>query len=373
MQGLSSQATKIIDVETALLRVPLRQRAITDSQSVVHDVEFLQVKLTTEAGITGFGMNWSYTPGLRAAQVAVTENYAPLLRGQDPFFRKELVRRCYYSNHFIGRVGATQVGLAAVEFALWDIACKAVGLPLWRYLGPCRDRVKAYSTDGGWLAATADELVTDAKRLLDRGFDAIKVKLGRADPREDYERVKTVRSAIGPNVKLMTDANCAWTLNVAKQWGQRLAEQDVFWLEEPLHPFDKKAHAALAASIPVPIALGETIYTKWDFRDFIEMNALDIVQADATKLMGIDEWLEVAALASAANKPVIPHTNVQQKLHVQLAAATPGVMMVENCYESLLDIWEEPIYVRDGYYDLPQEPGVGLKIRDEVVAANRIG
>jgi L-alanine-DL-glutamate epimerase-like enolase superfamily enzyme len=114
---------KITDVETILLRVPLGQRAITDSQSIVHDVEFLQVKLATDEGITGFGMNWSYTTGLHAAQVCVDENYAPLLKGQDPFFRKELVRRCYMCNHFVGRVGATQVGLAAVEFALWDIAC----------------------------------------------------------------------------------------------------------------------------------------------------------------------------------------------------------------------------------------------------------
>jgi len=364
---------KITDIDTALLRVPLRQRAITDSQTVVHDVEFLQVKISTDAGIVGWGMNWSYTPGLRASQVAVVENYAPILKAQDPFFRKELVRRCYMSNHFTGRVGATQVGLAAVEFALWDIACKAVGLPLWRYLGPCRDKVKAYSTDGGWLSANVDELVKDAGALVARGFDAIKIKLGRADPREDYERLKAVRSAIGPGVKLMADVNCAWTLNIAKSWGRKIADFDVFWLEEPMHPFDKKDHAALARAIPVPIALGETIYTKWDFRDFIEMGAIDIVQADATKLAGIDEWLEVAALAAANNKPVVPHTNVQHKLHVQLAAATPGVMMVESCYESILDIWEEPIYVKDGYYELPQAPGVGLKIRDEVIDATRIG
>ncbi len=318
-------------------------------------------------------MNWSYTPGLRMAQVSVVDNYAPLLKGQDPSFRKELVRRCYSSNHFVGREGASQVGLAAVEFALWDIACKAVKMPLWRYLGPCRDKVKAYSTDGGWLSSTVDELVKDATALIERGFDGIKVKLGRSDPREDYERVKAVRTAIGPNIKLMTDVNCVWTLNTAKYWGRKLADHDVFWLEEPMHPFDKKAHAALAQSISVPIALGETVYTKWDFRDFIDMEAVDIVQADATKLSGIDEWMEVAAMAAANNKPVVPHTNVQHKLHVQLAAATPCVMMVENCYESLLDIWEEPIYVKDGYYELPQEPGVGLKIRDEVVAATRIG
>src|SRR6187399_2657423 len=102
---------RITNVSTALLRVPLRQRAITDSQTRVDAVEFLQVKLDTDAGITGYGMNWSYTPGLHAAQVMVDENYAPLLRGQDPAMRKELVRRMYYSNHFVGRVGAARVGI----------------------------------------------------------------------------------------------------------------------------------------------------------------------------------------------------------------------------------------------------------------------
>jgi L-alanine-DL-glutamate epimerase-like enolase superfamily enzyme len=196
---------KITAVDTTLMRIPLKQRAITDSQSIVHDVEFMQVKIETDDGVTGWGMNWSYTPGLRAAQVCVTDNYIPLLVGQDPSMRKELTRRCYYSNHFVGRVGAAQVGLCAVEFALWDIACKTANLPLWRFLGPCRDKVKAYSTDGGWLSATVDELVRDATALVERGFDAVKIKLGRSDPHEDFQRVGAVRKAIGPRVKLMTD------------------------------------------------------------------------------------------------------------------------------------------------------------------------
>lgn len=363
---------KITNIDTYLLRVPLGQAPITDSQTTVHHVDFLQVALRTDENITGWGMNWSYTPGLHAAHACLEHDYKPVLVGQDPNNRKELVKRCYQSNHFVGRVGASQVALAAVEFALWDIACKQKELPLWRYLGPSKEKVRAYSTDGGWLAASVEQLVKDACTLVERGFDAVKIKLGRPDPREDYERVGAVRKAVGPSVRIMTDVNCAWTLGTARHWGQKLADHDVFWLEEPLHPFDKKAHAELARAIQVPIALGETVYTKWDFRDFIEAGAVDIVQADATKLSGIDEWLEVAALASAYNKPVIPHTNVQQKLHVQLAAATPGVMMVENCYESILDIWEEPIRVIDGFYQMPEEPGVGLKLTEKVLKETRI-
>jgi L-alanine-DL-glutamate epimerase-like enolase superfamily enzyme len=364
---------KITHVDTVLLRVPLQQRTITDSQSTVTHVEFLQVVMKTDSGITGYGMNWSYTPGLRVAQIAVQENYAPLLLGKDPALRKQLTRECFFSNHFIGRVGATRVALAAVEFALWDLACKQASLPLWRYLGACRDKVKAYSTDGGWLTWSQDELIRDALRLVERGFDAVKIKLGRPDPREDLRRVAAVRKAVGPSVDIMTDVNCAWTLATSKQYGSRLHDYDVKWLEEPMKPEDVTMHRELARSIQTPIAVGETIFTREAFRDYIAAGAVHYVQADATKLLGIDEWLEVAALAASYNLPVVPHTNVQHKLHVQLAAATPNCVLVENCYESLNEMWEEPIHVTNGFYALPQEPGVGLRIRDQVIAAHRIG
>lgn len=364
---------RITKVETLLLRVPLAQRTITDSQSTVTHVEFLQVVLGTDGGVTGYGMNWSYTPGLRAAQVMVDENYAPLLAGRDPGMRKQILRDCFFSNHFVGRVGAARVGLAALDFALWDIACKQAALPLWRHLGACRDAVKAYSTDGGWLSWSTDELVRDACRLVERGFDAVKIKLGRPDPREDLRRIAAVRKAVGDAVDIMTDVNCAWTLATALQYGSRLAEHDVRWLEEPMPPEDVAMHRELAHAIATPIAVGETIYTREAFRDYITAGAVHYVQADATKLLGIDEWLQVAALAACHNLPVVPHTNVQQKLHVQLAAATPNCILVENCYESLQEIWVEPIRVRGGCYELPQEPGVGLQLQPHVVERHRIG
>lgn len=363
---------KISAAETMLLDVPLKQRTITDSQSSVDSVEFVQVRIDTDEGISGWGFNWNYTKGMRGVKAIIDDTYIPALIGRDPWRHKELLNDLYYTNHFIGRVGATRVGLCAVGMALWDIRLKRVGLPLWQYLGPCKDRVKAYNTDGGWLSWSVDELIRDMTGILERGFGAVKMKIGRPDPREDYERVKAVRKAIGDGPQLMVDANTVWDLKTATVWGRRLEEFDISWLEEPMNPFDKRAHAALAQTLDVPIAVGETIYTKYDFRDYIEMGAVDIVQADCTKLLGIDEWLDVAALARAHNLEVIPHTNVQQKLHVQLAAATENVKMVEYCYESLADIWEDPVRVEDGYYTLPQEPGLGCKLSDGVLKTHRI-
>lgn len=364
---------KITGVETYWLNVPLRQKTISDSQTRLDSVEMVAIRLDTDDQISGWGFNWNYTKGTRAVQVILDDNYSPLLVGKDPLMRKQIVKDLHYSNHFIGQVGVTRVALCAVELALWDIQLKALNLPLWKYLGPVNNRVKAYNTDGGWLDYSESELIRDMMAIVDRGFDAVKMKLGRPDPKEDLARVRAVRQALPDSVKLMVDVNTVWDLKTAVTWGRRLEELGIDWLEEPLSPFDKKAHAQLAQTLDMPIAVGESIYTRYDFRDYIEMGAVDIVQADATKLSGIDEWLDVAALARCYNLEVIPHTNVQQKLHVQLAAASPNVPMVEYCYESLADIWEEPILVVDGFYTLPEEPGVGLKLSDHILDACRLG
>lgn len=363
---------KITNVETYLLDIPLGQKAITDSQTRLESVEFVAIRIDTDENISGWGFNWNYTKGMRAVKVILDDNYAQNLIGQNPFRRKNIMNDLHYTNHFIGQVGVTRVALCAVEMALWDIQLKNADMPLWVYLGATKDKVKAYNTDGGWLGATEDELIEDLLNIVDRGFDTVKMKIGLPDPQEDYDRVKAVQKALPDHVRLMVDVNTVWDLKTSIVWGRKLEELDVAWLEEPMNPFDKKSHIELSHRLDMPIAVGETIYTKYDFRDYIEAGALDVVQADATKLSGIDEWLDVAALARCYNLEVIPHTNVQQKLHVQLAAATQNVPMVECCYESLFDIWEDPIEVIDGYYTLPQKPGLGCKLSDDVLEKYRL-
>src|SRR5699024_10340966 len=250
-----------------------------DSQTKLESVEFIAVRLDTDEGISGWGFNWNYTKGTRAVQAIIDDTYTPVLIGKDPLMRHNVLRELHFTNHFIGQVGITRVGLCAIELALWDIQLKVADVPLWKYLGPVKRKVKAYNTDGGWLEATTEELTSDMLKLIDRGFDAVKMKLGRPDPREDYERVKAVRKAIGDDIKLMVDVNTVWDLKTSIVWGRKLEEFDVYWLEEPMNPFNKKDHAELAHRIDLPVAVGETIYTKYDFRDYIEAGAVDIVQA----------------------------------------------------------------------------------------------
>ncbi|KRG11973.1 hypothetical protein ACA29_12835 [Lederbergia galactosidilytica] len=231
---------KITNVETYLLDIPLKQRAITDSQTRLESVEFVAVRLDTDEGINGWGFNWNYTKGTRAVQAIIDDTYAPKLIGKDPLMYKTVLRELHYTNHFIGQVGITRVALCAVELAFWDIKLKVANLPLWKYLGPMKDKVKAYNTDGGWLQVTTDELIKDMTALVERGYDAVKMKLGLPDPREDFKRVRAVRKAIGDDIKLMVDVNTVWDLKTSKVWGRKLEELDVYWLEEPMNPFDIK-------------------------------------------------------------------------------------------------------------------------------------
>lgn len=362
----------ITGVHTALVDVPLGQRTITDSQSSVRSVEFLQVSIETDTGITGYGFNWNYTRGLRSVQVMIDECFAPAVLGMSAFDRHAAWQAMHATTHFIGRVGVAQVGLCAMNLALWDIQLKVEEVPLWRHLGPVKDRVKAYNTDGGWLTWTTNEVIDDMHRIIDRGFDAVKMKLGRSDPKEDFQRVRAVRQAIGDEIQLMVDVNTVWDLETAIQWGGRLEELNVEWLEEPLHPFDIRSHATLARAIRTPIAVGETVYTAYGFREYIDQQAAAVLQADVTKLSGIEEWLEVAAIGQKHGMPVIPHTNVQQNVHAQLAAATTNTPMIECCYESLFEIWENPIRVVDGHYTLPEVPGINGKLTDTVLTNFRV-
>lgn len=362
----------ITGVHTALVDVPLGQRTITDSQSSVQSVEFLQVSIETDTGITGYGFNWNYTRGLRSVQVMIDDCFAPAVLGMSAFDRHAAWQAMHATTHFIGRVGVAQVGLCAMNLALWDIQLKVEEVPLWRHLGPVKDRVKAYNTDGGWLTWTTNEVIDDMHRIIDRGFDAVKMKLGRSDPKEDFQRVRAVRQAIGDEIQLMVDVNTVWDLETAVQWGGRLEELNVEWLEEPLHPFDIRSHATLARAIRTPIAVGETVYTAYGFREYIDQQAAAVLQADVTKLSGIEEWLEVAAIGQKHGMPVIPHTNVQQNVHAQLAAATTNTPMIECCYESLFEIWENPIRVVDGHYTLPEVPGINGKLTDTVLTNFRV-
>lgn len=361
----------IVGVETAVMAVPL-DTPIGDSQIQIDRWGIVVVQIHTETGVTGFGYNCTIGVGGQALKTLIDEDITPKLCGQDVFLVKRIWEEVYLKTHFTGITGVSVQGLAAVEVAMWDAIAKELRRPLWKILGGYEPtRLMTYNTNGGWLSIPKHQLVDGIKKLVDDGWLGVKMKVGSADPYEDYVRVKAVRKAIGPRIRLMVDANNKWDLPTAIRWITRLEEFDIFWIEEPLHPFDVKSHAQLAASVRTPILVGENIYSLHMWRDFIEQRATGIVQADVLKLGGVSTWLEVAALAHANSLPVVPAAWDMMQLDVHLCAAIPHALMVEYI-PWIRKIFKHPVPFSEGYLRVPEEPGAGTEIKAEALAEFRV-
>src|SRR5581483_3536402 len=364
---------KIVRVQPFILHVPVTGNEIADS---THRIDFWGspgVMIETDNGLTGYGYTGTHAhlPTDKLITSCIAETYAPLLIGEDPretlYLWQKLGR--FPPVQWVGRSGITHLALSAVDIALWDIKAKAAGVPLWKLLGGSQQkRVMAYNTDGGWLNWPLDKLIDDARcSVEERGFQGIKIKVGSPDPNDDLKRLDAVRRTIGPHIQLMVDANGRWDLPTAINYGRHFADYDVLWFEEPLWYDDLAGHQALAQAIRTLIALGEQLYTLDNFRDFIQVRAVHFVQADATRLAGITEWWRVADLALAFRLPVAAHVGDMMQVHLQLAAAHPACSVLEYI-PWLRECFEEPATVKDGYYQIPQQPGAGTTPRHAALA-----
>lgn len=364
---------RITRVESFILHVPLR-KYVEDSFNTADQWGLPGVILHTDAGVVGTGYTSTLTHGDQAIKSVIDELYAPVLIGQDPRLNERLWQQLFWSKaHWVGRVGITTMAHAAVDMALWDIKAKTANLPLWRYLGGDKDgRVLSYNTDGGWLNYTLDELLGHLGAIVDQGWKAVKMKIGKPNPRDDFERVHAARKFLGDDIDLMVDVNQVWDLTTARTWAPRLEEFNVRWLEEPMHPDDVRSHAQLARTTRIPIAVGEHVYSALAFRDFLEAGALGYVQADCTRLAGVTEWLQVAALAKSFNVPVVPHHADMMRVHQHLSAGVNASPMLE-VIPWLQDIFDEPLVIRDGYVYPPETPGASTTFRPDAFAEYRVG
>lgn len=359
---------KITGVEPFILHVPVTRSKIEDSTHSVTHWGAPGVILDTDAGIRGYGYTGThaYLPLDRLITDCISKTYGPLLIGEDPLEVQHLWRKLYHfpPAQWVGRSGITHLALSAVDIALWDIKAKAAGMPLWKLLGGnASKKVAAYNTDGGWLNWTVEQLVADARQMVEeQGYRGVKIKVGSPDPGEDLVRVEAVRRAIGPRPRLMVDANGRWDLTTAINTGRHLRDYDVYWLEEPLWYDDLAGHARLARSIETPIALGEQLYMRDSFRDFIQAGAVHFVQADAVRLAGITEWWQVADLALAHHLPVAPHIGDMMQVHLHLTIAHPACSLLEYI-PWLRDCFEEPATVEEGFFTVPQQPGAGTTFK----------
>lgn len=366
--------TQIAVVEACTVVVPLKvPTAFATRQVRVR--EYTLVRVHSDSGVRGIGFCYGGSAGGDISTRAVLDLLSPIVLGQDPYRVEGLWESMYQEVLLQGRAGSVMRALSALDTALWDHNARAVGLPLWKFLGgACDGTVPAYASGGYYTPGKGpDELAAELRGYVAAGFSAVKIKIGRLDAAGEEARVAAAREAIGPDVLLMLDANNAWRdLPSALRVLKRLEAFDPYWVEEPFSPDDIDNHARLARSLSVPVVTGEIEAGRWRHKQLLDAEAASILQTDAAVCGGITEFKKIAALASAYGVAVCPHWF--HDLHAQLVGATPNAQFVEFFptddvlnFRKLLDRQME---VREGRLVLHTGGGLGFDFDEEVVAAN---
>jgi galactonate dehydratase len=334
---------------------------------------FCIVKVDTDQGISGIGE--AYSCGPDAAIVEVVKDFKGWLVGQDPRNIEHLYSMMVNFTRFPGGL-VVNAAISGIEHALWDIAGKAAGLPVYMLLGgKCRDKIRTYQSAGN---------PETAKRLVEKyGYTAIKMRpQPEGDNSKPYNeitrgaaaRVKAMRDILGPDVDIGCDIHARFfEVTRAARLAAAIAPYNPMWLEEPIRPENEHAMKKLADRVTIPLASGECNYQRHEFRRLLELGALDIIQPDICLCGGIMEMKKIAAMAEAHYVTVAPHNPmgpVANAVNVHFAASTPNFFILEYHPDDegvRKDLLKEPLMVKDGYIPLPTKPGLGVELNEDAI------
>lgn len=326
------------------------------------------VEIQTDEGLVGTGWCEDYA---RATSVIIENHLTRLLVGADPLERSRLWDQMFRSTMPYGRKGPALYAVSAIDIALWDLAGKHFGQPVFELLGGrARDVVPVYASHLHFT--NEDEFMAEATEYVNRGFKAMKMRFlhgpadGLAGLRRNVELVRMLRGAVGDGIDIMADAYMGWDLEYALRMCRALEPFDMKWVEEPLLPDQLREYAALRRQSPVPIAAGEHETTRYGFSQIIEAGALDIIQFDIGRVGGFSEARKVCALAQAAGLPVYTHAYGMPTLH--LATSDTAVGMVEYFPVPVWDdVTEAPHFdgaaiPEGGQVSIGDAPGLGATL-----------
>src|SRR5216684_504357 len=370
---------KITRVETIPVKVPIRPEFLIRGSLGMHtESPFLLLRVHTDDDLTGLGEVsctpvWSGEDQLTAAHI-IADFLEPAVMGEDPRDIERLtakMRRAVAGNPF------TKSGM---EMALWDILGKSAGLPVYRLLGgKVRETVPIKMSVSGLDPAAAAKL---AEWAMSQGLRALKVKVG-IEPEGDIARVKAVRAAIGPAVRMGVDANGGWSPRVAIQTIRRLVDEcGIYFAEQPVAPLDVQWMADVRRNVPVPVMADESCYTLQDAMALVRAGAADILSVYVGKGGGIGPARKIAAVAEAAGIVCTVGSNLElgvaSAAMIHLAMSTPGIaaeafpcdILAPFYYEE--DILAEPLQIIAGEARPLENPGLGVELDEAKVEKNRI-
>ena len=340
------------------------------------------VVVETDEGLSGVGevRMLNRTDALLGYLAEAAPNY---VLGQDPFNREHIVRSMYLND--FGRVGEIVMsGIAAIETACWDIAGKALNQPVYRLMGGAvRDKIKAYANGWYTVERTPEEFAKAARRVVEKGYQAAKLdpfgagfyELERKEKLRSITLVEAVRGAVGPDFDIFIEMHGRFNPATAIEIARELEPFRPGWIEEPVPPENLRALKKVAEAIHLPIATGERLHTRFECRELFELQACDIVQIDPSHFGGISEARKLAAWAESYYMLMAPHNvggPVSTAATLHLDACTPNFKIQEH-FNDFADAWvkdavEEYPEVVDGYFSLPDKPGLGVTLREDFIA-----
>jgi galactonate dehydratase len=342
------------------------------------------IRLDTDEGICGFAESTVHnkTGAILSYLDDVKWRYVV---GADPFDTENLVTRMFRLDYSYGATVQT-TALSAVEIACWDIVGKALGQPVWRLLGgKCRDRIPAYAN--GWYTVEREPKLF-AERACDvvaKGYRALKfdpfggggLELTREEKLRAIALVEAVRDAIGPDVEMFIEAHGRFSPATSVAMAHELERFDPGWYEEPVPPEDVASLVEVKRKIRIPVATGERAYLRYGFRELIERRAADILQPDVIHAGGFLEMKKIAAQAEACYMMVAPHNSAGPgctAASVHFAACTPN-FKIQETFDDYSEPWLKDAVrgapeVKDGHFDLPSRPGLGIELDEEIIRAH---
>ena len=373
-------------VETFVVRHDLAaDEQFEYSQYGYNDRTLLLCRITTSDGNVGWGE--AFGPAL-IHKVTIDSVYAPLVIGRSPFDAEVVWDLLYNRLRDHGQKGLSIEAISAIDIALWDLKGKITGLPVWALMGgKKRDRVRPYAT-GLYRRGGKDEierLAAEAVSYIERGFTAVKVKIGFGFD-YDVAAVRAVRRAIGDDAGIMVDANHAYNASTAIQLGKRIEEYRIGWFEEPVPPEDIDGYCEVKAALSIPVAGGEAEFTRYGFHHLLQARAVDILQPDCTVTGGISEFLKIVTLATIHNIEVCPHVwGSAIAMHVALHLALvlpefPPRLYPEDVqleFDQTANVFRtslacRPLVQKDGYIAAPTLPGLGVEVDTDLIEHHRI-
>jgi mandelate racemase len=343
--------------------------ALGTSRGTITKAPLLLIDLETEEGVTGRSYLWCYFPAAIAAIAKILEEVERVVKGEQvaPVDLWSLMAERFA---LIGVQGIVRMAMAGVDVAAWDALALAADLPLATLIGSAPKPIRAYNSCGLGLMASPDDVAAEAERLLERGFRAIKLRLGYPTLKQDLAALRAVKQRVGSEIAVMVDYNQALSLVDARERGRALDGEGIYWLEEPIRHDDYVGLATLVGELATPIQIGENFSESAAMAVALAAGAAGYVMPDLERIGGVTGWQRAMALASTHRIAMSSHLFPEVSAH--LLAATPTCHFLE--YVDWADkIVEQPLRIVDGFALVSERPGNGLTWDTKAVERFRIG